>query len=61
MAGHDAHGGSDTGAAFAGLIGGAIFIGAILYGIVLWTNDRFAGHKAEKPAAAAAAVPSAMG
>jgi hypothetical protein len=46
--GHDhAHGhahGSDKGAAFIGLIGGAVLIGAILYGIVLWTNSLFAGH-----------------
>ena len=36
------------GAAFTGLIGGAIFLGAIIYGIVLWTNARFASHhKAE--------------
>ena len=56
MGGHDAHGaghgashGSDMGAAFTGLIGGAIFIGAIMYGIVVWTNGIFAGHAAEKP------------
>ncbi len=50
MGGH-AQQGSDKGAAFIGLIGGAIFIGAILYGIVLWTNAAFAGHEAEKKAA----------
>ncbi|MBL0940926.1 MAG: hypothetical protein IBJ03_18685 [Gemmatimonadaceae bacterium] len=44
MAGHDNHGGSDMGAAFTGLIGGAILVGAILYGIVIWTNGQFAGH-----------------
>ncbi|HYW31429.1 MAG TPA: hypothetical protein VE869_07990 [Gemmatimonas sp.] len=45
-------GGSDTGAAFVGLIGGGIFIGAILYGIVLWTNKQFESHEAEaKPGA----------
>lgn len=37
----------DMGAAFMGLIGGAIFIGAILYGIVVWTNSKFASHGAE--------------
>lgn len=37
---------SDTGAAFMGLIGGSLFIGIILYGIVLWTNSLFAGHGA---------------
>ncbi len=41
-------GGSDMGAAFAGLIGGAIFIGAILYGIVLLTNASFKSHEAGK-------------
>lgn len=35
---------TDLGAGFMGLIGGAIFIGAILYGIVLWTNAKFASH-----------------
>ena len=34
------------GAAFAGLVGGALFIGAILYGIVLLTNDHFEKEKA---------------
>ena len=46
--------GRDTGAAFAGLIGGGLFIGLILYGIVLLTNRQFEGHAAEagaKPAA----------
>ena len=49
MAGHDQHAAqsSDMGAAFMGLIGGSIFIGAILYGIVVWTNAKFAGHAAE--------------
>lgn len=46
---HDhSKGGSDTGAAFTGLIGGALLIGAILYGIVVLTNRHFAGEKAEK-------------
>ena len=35
-------------AAFAGLIGGALFIGAILYGIVLLTNNHFNKEAAEK-------------
>lgn len=38
---------SDMGAAFAGLIGGAVFIGAILFGIVVLTNRHFANEKAE--------------
>lgn len=37
----------DMGAAFVGLIGGAVFIGVILYAIVLWTNAHFAAEKAE--------------
>ena len=48
MSGHQAES-SDTGAAFMGLIGGALFIGLILYGIVLLTNRKFAEggeHKA---------------
>lgn len=48
--------GSDTGAAFAGLIGGAIFIGAVLYGIVLFTNKHF---EDEKAAGAHATAPKA--
>ncbi|MBY0491011.1 MAG: hypothetical protein K2R93_14300 [Gemmatimonadaceae bacterium] len=44
MSGHSNHG-SDKGAAFTGLIGGALVIGAILYGIVMWTNAKFAGHE----------------
>ena len=35
------------GAAFAGLVGGALFIGAILYGIVLLTNNHFNAEKGE--------------
>ena len=45
MSGHPTHG-TDTKAAFMGLIGGAIFIGVILYGIVLLTNMQFAGKHA---------------
>lgn len=52
MGGH-AQQGSDKGAAFMGLIGGAVLIGAILYAIVIWTNGQFAGHEAEKKAAVA--------
>ncbi len=46
MSGHQAES-SDTGAAFAGLIGGALFIGLILWGIVLLTNRQFEGHATE--------------
>lgn len=35
-------------AAFMGLIGGALFIGVILYSIVLWTNSRFKSEAGEK-------------
>ncbi len=55
---HAAHHPEDKGAAFTGLIGGAIFVGAICYGIVLWTNAKFEGHKAEKAPAAVAAPAS---
>ncbi len=52
----------DMGAAFMGLIGGAIFIGAILYGIVVWTNAQFAGHAAEaKPTSALVIESPAVG
>lgn len=54
MGGHENQG-SDKGAAFVGLIGGALFIGLILYGTVLWTNASFAKHKAEKATGSATA------
>jgi predicted transporter len=44
---------SDIGAAFTGLIGGAILIGAIMYGIVLWTNKKFESHSETTKASAA--------
>jgi hypothetical protein len=44
--GHPVAHGTDTGAAFAGLLFGIVFIGAILWGIVIWTNASFASHKA---------------
>lgn len=54
--------GKDMGAAFTGLLLGAVFIGAILYGIVLLTNNHFAKEKAgEKKTAlvsTAAVVPT---
>jgi len=46
----------DLGAAFAGLIGGSIFIGAILYGIVLLTNNKFKSEAGEKKHGASVAV-----
>jgi hypothetical protein len=39
--------GSDKGAAFAGLIGGAIFIAAVVVALVFWTNARFDAHEGE--------------
>lgn len=50
MSGH-APQGSDKAAAFTGLILGAVFIGAIMYVIVLWTNAQFAEHEGKKAAA----------
>jgi len=44
------------GAAFVGLIGGSIFIGAILYGIVILTNNHFEKEAAAHKAGAAAPV-----
>ncbi|MHB0949683.1 MAG: hypothetical protein ACYC3Q_12185 [Gemmatimonadaceae bacterium] len=41
----------DKSAGFTGLIVGAIALGAILYGMVHWTNLQFAGD--ETPAGAA--------
>jgi len=37
--------GSDKGAAFAGLIGGALFIAAVVVALVFWTNSRFDAHE----------------
>ena len=51
---------SDKPAAFAGLIGGAIFIFAVCYAVVLWTNARFEGHTPGRPNATHAA-PAAGG
>lgn len=48
--------GSDTGAAFMGLILGGAFIGAIMYGIVILTNQHFAKEAAEHGGAKAAEV-----
>ncbi|MCA0375148.1 MAG: hypothetical protein LCH84_05735 [Gemmatimonadetes bacterium] len=59
MAGHEQH--SDKGAAFTGLIGGVIVIGAILYGITMWTNAKFAGHKAEAKTGAVTVVAPSVG
>jgi hypothetical protein len=58
MAGHKHDTNPDLGPAFAGLIGGAILLGSILYGVVVWTNKRFEGHgKAEQKAAVSVEAP----
>ena len=53
MATHPHHApGSDKAPAFIGLIGGIVVLGALLYGIVVWTNGKYAGHgEAKGPAA----------
>jgi hypothetical protein len=56
MSQNHSHGGSDMGAAFMGLIGGALLIGGILYGIVVLTNRSFAAEKAEHKAGASVTV-----
>ena len=38
------------------LVGGALFIGAILYGIVLLTNNHFKGEAGEKKTGSTAVV-----
>ena len=60
---HEQKGGSDMGAAFAGLIGGSIFIGAIMYGIVLLTNRSFKSEagEAKHGASVAAQVDAQLG
>jgi plastocyanin len=59
--GHGGHGPhvSDRNPAFVGLIGGGALVGAILYGVVVWTNGKFEGHVREKAPAAASAAPAA--
>ena len=53
---HDSKGGSDMGAAMWGLVGGAVFIGVILYAIVLLTNNHFNSEAAEKPTGSVSAA-----
>ncbi len=61
MAHDHSKGGSDIGAAFAGLIGGALFIGAIMYGIVVLTNNHFAKEKGEKAEAVVTTIGPIVG
>jgi multidrug resistance efflux pump len=42
---------SDKAAAFKGLLVTAVLLFVMAYGIVLWTNTRFASHTTEAPAA----------
>ena len=44
------------GAAMWGLVGGAVFIGVILYAIVLLTNNHFNSEAAEKPTGSVSAA-----
>jgi hypothetical protein len=55
MSAHPQHG-TDTAAAFKGLILGSLFIGGILYGIVVLTNQHFEQEKAAHAAPGAAAT-----
>lgn len=53
--GHGAHIDTtgDKGAAFTGLFAGAALLGGLIYGMVTWTNSRYAHEGGEKPAAEA--------
>ena len=44
---------SDRSAAYTGLIVGAVALGILIYGIVLWTNGRYAKEEVAKPTASA--------
>ena len=43
--------GTDTRAAFTGLVLGAIVLLVVMFGIVKWTNNHYAGEKAGVEAA----------
>jgi hypothetical protein len=47
MGSHSTSHGSDKGAAFLGLIGGALFIAAVVVALVMWTNKKFDAHEGE--------------
>jgi hypothetical protein len=47
MGSHAPSHGSDKGAAFLGLIGGAIFIAIVVVSLVMWTNKKFDAHEGE--------------
>ncbi len=46
----------DKGPAFLGLIIGVVLLGAMMYGMVQWTNTRFEGHATGAAAPAAGAT-----
>ena len=48
----------DKGAAFLGLIGSAVVIGLVLFGMVKWTDARFDAKGHGAPAAQSGAAPS---
>ena len=50
---HHAHGGSDKGAAYTGLVVGAVVLFLLVFGIVKLTNNKYAHEAGEKPAAEA--------
>ena len=45
MGSHASSHGSDKGAAFLGLIGGATFIAIVVVALVMWTNKKFDAHE----------------
>ena len=53
MASHHHDVSHDKGPAFVGLFAGMLLLGALIYGMVQWTNSRFEGHHAAAPGAAA--------
>ncbi len=62
MAGHDRQIAprTDLMAGYLGLIGGAIFIFSILYGIVALTNAKYANHSGEAKATSAVSFGTSM-
>ena len=52
---HDPHHdvSQDKGAAYVGLVGGIVLIGAFLFGMVTWTNHHLNAGEGGKPAAEA--------
>lgn len=50
----------DKGPAFVGLFGGLVLLGALCYGMVVWTNAQFAGHSATAAGASKGGAPAAQ-